>query len=157
VHDPGLQVHAAQVLIAEIRPQHGSLPDRQALRLIGRSTSRPPRISWPPALRSNPAQAPLADRARQGRRPTKGTYFAAHFAQLRGRLRRAQSDRRHPARNPGRLFHIVRDQVPFRELGPGWQRKRYSAEHRARRLQPQLQALGYTVTRQPAEAYEPTA
>ena len=87
-----------------IRPRHGSLPDRQALRLIGRSTSRPSRISWPPALRSNPAQAPLADRARQGRRPTKGTDFAADFPQLRGRLRRAQSDRRHPARNPGRLL-----------------------------------------------------
>jgi hypothetical protein len=43
-------------------------------------------------------------------------------------------------------YHIVRDQVPFRELGPDWQRKRYSVEHRARRLQRQLEALGYTVT-----------
>jgi transposase len=43
-------------------------------------------------------------------------------------------------------YHIVRDQVPFRELGPDWQRKRYSAEHRARRLQRQLDALGYKVT-----------
>jgi hypothetical protein len=30
----------------------------------------------------------------------------------------------------------VRDQVPFRELGPDWQRKRYSVEHRTRRLSP---------------------
>ena len=43
-------------------------------------------------------------------------------------------------------YHIVRDQVPFRELGPDWQRKRYSVEHRARRLQRQLEALGYAVT-----------
>jgi transposase len=45
---------------------------------------------------------------------------------------------------PGRRshYHIVRDQVPFRELGPDWQRKRHSAEHRARRLQRQLQTLG---------------
>jgi hypothetical protein len=42
-------------------------------------------------------------------------------------------------------YHIVRDHVPFRELGPDWQRKRYSAEHRARRLQRQLEALGYKV------------
>jgi hypothetical protein len=33
-----------------------------------------------------------------------------------------------------------------RELGPDWQRKRYSPEHRARRLQRQLEALGYIVT-----------
>ena len=43
-------------------------------------------------------------------------------------------------------FHIVRDQVPYRDLGPDWQRKRYSVEHRARRLQRQLEALGYAVT-----------
>ena len=30
--------------------------------------------------------------------------------------------------------------------GPDWQRKRYSPEHRARRLQWQLEALGYAVT-----------
>ncbi len=51
-------------------------------------------------------------------------------------------------------FHIVRDKVPFRELGPDWQRKRYSVEHRAQQLQRQLEALGYAVTleqTQPAE------
>jgi hypothetical protein len=36
--------------------------------------------------------------------------------------------------------------VPFRELGPDWLRRRYSPEHRARRLQLQLEALGYKVT-----------
>jgi transposase len=43
-------------------------------------------------------------------------------------------------------YYIVRDQVPFRELGPDWLRRRYSPEHRARRLQHQLEALGYKVT-----------
>jgi transposase len=43
-------------------------------------------------------------------------------------------------------YHIVRDQVPFKELEPDWQRKRYSPEHHARRLQRQLEALGCTVT-----------
>jgi transposase len=48
-------------------------------------------------------------------------------------------------------YHIVRDQVPFREPGPDWQHKRYSPEHRARRLQRQLEALGYKVNLEQAE------
>ena len=44
-----------------------------------------------------------------------------------------------------------RDQLPFRELGPDWLRRRYSPEHRARRLQQQLEALGYTVTIEQAD------
>jgi hypothetical protein len=35
-----------------------------------------------------------------------------------------------------------RDEVRYRDLGPDWQRKRHSVEHRARRLQGQLEALG---------------
>ena len=50
--------------------------------------------------------------------------------------------------------HIIRDQVPYRDLGPDWQRKRYSVEHRARRLQRQLEALGYAVTLDQAEPTE---
>jgi hypothetical protein len=49
-------------------------------------------------------------------------------------------------------YHIVRDQVPFRERGPDWQRKRYSPEHRARRLRRQLEALGYKVNLKQARA-----
>jgi hypothetical protein len=51
-------------------------------------------------------------------------------------------------------YHIVRDQVPYRDLGPNWQRKRYSVEHRARRLQRQLEALGYIVTLDQADQAE---
>jgi hypothetical protein len=51
-------------------------------------------------------------------------------------------------------YHIVRDQVPFRELGPDWQRRRYSIEHRAQRLQRQLEALGYAVTLEQVEQQE---
>lgn len=77
---------------------------------------------------------------------TKGTYFAAHFAQLRGRRGepKAIGATRHDILIA--YYYIVRDQVPFRELGPDWLRRRYSPEHRARRLQQQLEALGYKVT-----------
>ena len=77
---------------------------------------------------------------------TKSTYFAAHFAHLRGRRGepKAIGAIRHDILIA--YYYIVRDQVPFRELGPDWLRRRYSPEHRARRLQQQLEALGYNVT-----------
>jgi transposase len=88
---------------------------------------------------------------------TKGTYLAAHFAQLRGRRGepKAIGAIRHDLLVA--YYHIVRDQVPFRELGPDWQRKRYAPEHRARRLQRQLEALGYTVTLEQTEPAEEAA
>jgi transposase len=88
---------------------------------------------------------------------SKGTYLAAHHAQLRGRRGEAKAigALRHDILVA--YFHIVRDQVPFRELGPDWQKKRSSPEHRARRLQRQLEALGFNVTLQPAEAGAPAA
>ena len=83
---------------------------------------------------------------------TKGTYLAAHHAQLRGRRGepKAIGATRHDILVA--YYHIVRDEVPFRELGPDWQKKRYSVEHRARRLQRQLETLGYKVTLDHEEA-----
>jgi hypothetical protein len=40
----------------------------------------------------------------------------------------------------------ARDRVAFRELGADWLARRYSPEHRARRLVRQLEALGLKVT-----------
>ena len=88
---------------------------------------------------------------------TKGTYLAAHHAQLRGRRGEAKAigATRHDILVA--YFHIVRDRVPFRELGPDWHKRRYSPEHRARRLQRQLEALGYTVSIEPTEETQPAA
>jgi transposase len=146
---PGVHTHAAQVLIAE----------------CGLDMTRFPTVghfaSWAGAC---PGHHESAGRRRSGRtRPgprwltdtltecaraavrTRGTYLAAHYAQLRGRRGepKAIGAIRHDLLVA--YYHIVRDQVPFRELGPDWQRKRYSPEHRARRLQRQLVALGYKV------------
>jgi len=86
---------------------------------------------------------------------TKGTYLAAHHAQIRGRRGEAKAigATRHDILVA--YFHIVRDEVEFRELGPDWQRKRYSPERRARRLQRQIEALGYQVTLQPSQETAP--
>jgi transposase len=147
---PGVQAQAAQVLIAECGLDMTIFPT------VGHFAS------WAGAC---PGHHQSAGRRRSGRtRPgpiwltsqltecaraavrTKGTYLAAHFAQLRGRRGepKAIGAIRHDLLVA--YYHIVRDQVPYRELGPDWQRKRYSIEHRARRLQRQLEALGYAVT-----------
>jgi transposase len=155
---PGVAVRTAQVLIAE----------------CGLDMSRFPTVghlaSWAGMC---PGHHESAGRRRSGRtRPgprwltealteaakaaarTKGTYLAAHHAQLRGRRGEAKAigATRHDILVA--YFHIVRDRVPFRELGPDWQRRRYSPEHRARRLQRQIEALGYQVTlsQEPAAA-----
>jgi transposase len=152
---PGVHIHAAQVLIAE----------------CGLDMTRFPTVahfaSWAGAC---PGHHESAGRRRSGRtRPgprwltdiltecaraavrTQDTYLAAHYAQLRGRRGEpvALGAIRHDLLVA--YYHVVRDHVPFRELGPDWQRKRYSPEHRARRLQRQLEALGYTVSLQPTD------
>jgi hypothetical protein len=43
------------------------------------------------------------------------------------------------------------------QLGPDSQRKRYSPEHRARRLERQLEALGYKISLEQIEQAEQTA
>src|SRR5207248_6885693 len=76
---------------------------------------------------------------------TKGTYLAAHHTQLRGRRGEAKATGATRHHILVAYNHIVRDQVPFRELGPDWQRRRYSPQRHAQRLQQQLEALGYKV------------
>jgi transposase len=147
---PGVQVHAAQVLIAECGIDMGFFPTSGHF------------ASWAGAC---PGNHRSAGRRRSGRsRPgprwlteqltecakaavrTKETYVSAHFAQLRGRRgeQKAIGAIRHDLLIA--YYYIVKDEVPYRDLGPTWQRKRYSVEHRAARLQRQLEALGYTVT-----------
>src|SRR6266540_1501151 len=76
----------------------------------------------------------------------KGTYLAAHHAQIRGRRGSAKAigATRHDILVA--FWHIVRDKVPFRELGPDWAARRFSIEHRTDRLVKQLEALGVKVT-----------
>jgi transposase len=68
---------------------------------------------------------------------TKGTYLTAHYWQLRGRRGDAKAigATRHDILTA--YYHITRDHVPYRELGPEWL---------ARRLVKQLEALGHRVT-----------
>jgi transposase len=158
---PGVQAHAAQVLIAEcgldvtLFPTVGHFAS-WAGACPGHHESAGRRRSG----RTRPGPRWLTDQLTECARAavrTKGTYLAAHFAQLRGRRGepKAIGAIRHDLLVA--YYHIVRDRVPFRELGPDWQRKRYSPEHRARRLQRQLEALGYAVTLDQVEQPEQAA
>src|SRR4051812_20605092 len=146
---PGVHIQAAQVLIAE----------------CGFDMTRFPTVghfaSWAGAC---PGHHESAGRRRSGRtRPgprwltdvltecaraavrTKGSYLAAHYVQLRGRRGEpiALGAIRHDLLVA--YYPVVRDRIPYRDLGADWQHRRYSPEHRARRLQRQLEALGYKV------------
>jgi transposase len=155
---PGVALRIAQVLIAECGLDMSRFPTAGHL------------VSWAGIC---PGHHESAGRRRSGRtRPgpkwltealteaaeaaarTKGTYLAAHFAQLRGRRGepKAIGATRHDILIA--YYYIVRDRVPFRELGPDWLRRRFSPEHRARRLQLQLEALGYKVTIQASPEQE---
>ncbi|MCA1699342.1 MAG: IS110 family transposase [Actinobacteria bacterium] len=147
---PGVAHRTAQVMIAECGLDMGRFPtvghfaswagmcpghhESAGRRRSGRTRPGP---RWLTEALTESAKA--AARA-------KGTYLAAHHAQIRGRRGepKAIGATRHDILVA--YYHIVRDEVPFRELGPDWQKKRYSPEHRARRLQRQLEALGYQVT-----------
>ena len=147
---PGVQTHAAQVLIAECGLDMSVFPTvghfaSWAGACPGHNESAGRRRSG----RTRPGPRWLTDQLNECARAavrTKETYIAAHYAQLRGRRGepKAIGAIRHDLLVA--YFHIVRDKVPYRDLEPDWQRKRYSVEHRARRLQRQLEALGYAVT-----------
>ena len=77
---------------------------------------------------------------------SKNTYIASHYWQIRGRrgTPKAIGATRHDILIA--YYYIVRDRVPYRELGADWLARRNSPEHRTRRLVKQLQALGHRVT-----------
>jgi transposase len=94
-------------------------------------------------------RAALTESAKSAAR-SKGTYLASHHWQIRGRRGEAKAigATRHDLLVA--YYHIVRDRVPYRELGPDWLARRYSPEHRARRLLRQLEALGFNVSMEAA-------
>ena len=79
----------------------------------------------------------------------KGTYLAAHHAQIRGRrgTQKAIGATRHDILIA--YYHIVRDQGPYQDLGPDWNNRRRSTEQQTRRLVRQLERFGVNVTIEP--------
>jgi transposase len=147
---PGVGLRTAEVLIAEcgsdlsVFPSVGHFASWAGV-CPGTNTSAGKRFSGRGRRGSKWLRAALTESAKSVAR-SKSTYFASHQAQIRGRRGgpKAIGATRHDLLVA--YYHVVRDRVPFRELGPDWLARRYSPEHRARRLVKQLEALGLTVT-----------
>jgi len=151
---PGVGAKTVQVLIAEIGLDMGIFPTSGHLASWAgicpgnnesggkqRSGRTRPGCKW--------LKQALTEAA-WGAARSKGTYLAAHHAQIRGRSGRykAIGTTRHDIIVA--YWHIVRDRVPYRELGADWTVRRYSPERRAQRLIAQLEDLGLVVTTEPA-------
>jgi len=82
---------------------------------------------------------------------SKGTYLGAQFQRLRGRIGHAKARKAVEHSILVAAFHILAGGVPYRDLGADWFQRRRPDAH-ARRLAHQIEALGYHVTIEPADA-----
>jgi transposase len=142
----GVSVNTSRVLIAECGLDMSVFPSAQhlvswAAICPGTNQSGGRRRSGKTRHGNRWLRKTLTEAAR-----SKNTYLASHYWQIRGRRGDAKAigATRHDILIA--YYHIVRDHVPFRELGPDWLARRHSPQHRTRRLVKQLEALGHTVT-----------
>jgi transposase len=147
---PGVKQRTAQVLIAECGTDMSVFPTvghfaSWARICPGTDKTAGKNRSGKTMRGSRWVREALTEAAKAAAR-TKDTYLASHYWQIRGRRGepKAIGATRHDILVA--YYHIVRDRVPYRDLGPDWLARRYSPEHRARRLVRQLEALGLRVT-----------
>ena len=151
---PGVGRRVAEVLIAEVGVDMDAFPTAGHLAswagiCPGNNSSGGKRRAGPTRHGSMWPRIALTEAAQAAAR-TKGTYLAAHHAQVRGRrgTYKAIGATRHDILIA--YYHIVRDRVPYHDLGPDWNGRRRSTEQQTRRLLRQLERLGVTVTMSPA-------
>jgi len=82
---------------------------------------------------------------------TKGTYLQAQFRRLRARSGAKKAIIAVAASMLTAAYHILRDGVPYKDLGPEHFTRR-NKEHAAKRLKKRLEDLGFTVEVRSAEA-----
>jgi transposase len=147
---PGVKARTAQTLIAECGLDMTVFPTVRHLAswagiCPGNNESAGKRRSGTTRHGNRWLRQALTEAATAAAR-SNNTYLASHHAQIRGRCGEAKATgaTRHDILVA--YYHITRDRVPYRELGADWHARRYSVEHRTRRLLHQLEALGVTVT-----------
>ena len=80
---------------------------------------------------------------------TKGSYLQAQFQRLRARRGPKKAIIAVAASMLTAAYHILRDSVPYKDLGSEHFTRR-NKEYTAKRLQKRLEALGFAVQIQPA-------
>jgi transposase len=90
-------------------------------------------------------RAHLTEAAKAASR-TKGTYLAAQYQRLRGRIGHGKATIAVAHSILVAAFHILDRMEPFHDLGGDWFIRRHNPEMHARRLLRQLAALGYNAT-----------
>jgi transposase len=150
---PGVGRRVAEVLIAEVGLDMGVFPTAGPLAswagiCPGNNSSGGQRRPGPTRHGSTWLEIALTEAAQAAAR-TKGTSLAAHHAQIRGRrgTQKAIGAPRHDILIA--YYHIVRDRVPYHDLGPDWNDRKRSTDQQTRRLVRQLEKLGMNVTLTP--------
>lgn len=152
---PGVDRRMAECLIAEIGVDMGRFGTSARLAswagmCPGNNESGGRRRSGRTRKGSKWLAANLSEAAEAAGR-TKNTYLGAQFQRLRGRLGHAKARKAVEHSMLVAAFHILDRRVPYEDLGADWFQKRRPDAH-ARRLARQIEALGYRVTIEPAEA-----
>ena len=152
---PGVGRRVAEVIIAEVGvdmevfPTAGNLASWAGICPGNNSSGGGQRRTGPTRHGSVWLRIALTEAAQVAAR-TKGTYLAAHHAQIRGRrgTYKAIGATRHDILTA--YYHIVRDRVAYHDLGPDWNNRKRATDQQTRRLVRQLEKLGMNVTVTPA-------
>ena len=152
---PGVDRRIAECLIAEIGTDMGRFETSARLAswagmCPGNHESGGKRKSGRARKGSKWLAANLAQAAEAAGR-SKDTYLGAQFARLRGRIGHPKARKVVEHSILVAAFHVLAGGVPYADLGADWFQRRRPEAH-ARRLAHQIEALGYRVTIEAAEA-----